>query len=46
MENENEAVQIERISNLLLDKKKENLKYNKQEIPEILKYNSELMIII
>ena len=41
MENENEAVQIERISNLLLDKKKENLKYNKQEIPEILKYNSD-----
>ena len=32
---------LEKISNFLLDKKKENLKYNKQEIPDKLKYNSD-----
>ena len=41
MENENNAVHLEKISNLLLDKKKENLKYNKQEMPDILKDNSD-----
>ena len=41
MENENNIVHLEKISNLLLDKKKENLKYNKQEIPDTLKYNSD-----
>ena len=30
-----------KLTNLLLDKKKENLKYNKQDIPEMLKYNSD-----
>ena len=39
MENENKP--LEKISNFLLDKKKENLKYNKQEIPDKLKYNSD-----
>ena len=39
MENENKP--FEKISNFLLDKKKENLKYNKQEIPDKLKYNSD-----
>ena len=32
---------LEKISNFLLDKKKESLKYNKQEIPDKLKYNSD-----
>ena len=41
MEKGNETVSLERISNLILDKKKENLKYNKQEIPDKLKYNSD-----
>ena len=41
MEHTNDTVSLEKISNLLLDKKKENLKYNKQEIPETLKYNSD-----
>ena len=39
MENENKP--LEKISNFLLDKKKEKLKYNKQEIPDKLKYNSD-----
>ena len=38
---DNETIALEKISNILLDKKKENLKYNKQEIPEGLKYNSD-----
>ena len=38
---DNETIALEKISNILLDKKKENLKYNKQEIPERLKYNSD-----
>ena len=38
---ENIKEPLEKISNFLLDKKKENLKYNKQEIPDKLKYNSD-----